>query len=272
MTKKVVSYARAARKTGEGSVVEQIERGKAFAAVRGWALVGCFTDAENNDALFKARPGIRSLCAYMDREPVDIVLCDSPLTVSDNRTHVARFLNELGRRKIELWSAAMTERVTPYNLPRTDNGTDQAQATRVHFPENDYGIRPAGYGYKLSSATDAAGRRIAGYRMVHPEQAEVIRSIFRLYAAGRSPRDIASTLNAEGIEGPDGRPWCEEAIAENRACGTGILNNTLYVGMRQNADGEFDGYVPALRIVSDELWHRVRQQQANVRRRYSRSW
>ncbi|NSZ35649.1 hypothetical protein [Agrobacterium tumefaciens] len=52
----------------------------------------------------------------------------------------------------------------------------------------------------------------------------------------------------------------------------GILNNTLYVGMRQNADREFDGYVPALRIVSDELWHRVRQQQANVRRRYSRSW
>lgn len=268
MTKKVVSYARAARKTGEGSVVEQIERGKAFASARGWALVGCFTDAENNDALFKARPGIRSLCAYMDREPVDIVLCDAPLNVSDNRTHVTRFLNELGRREIELWSTAMTERVTPHNLPRID----QAKATSTHCPENDQRVRPTGYGYKLASGIDAAGRRILGYRVVHPEQAEVIRRIFRLYAAGRSARDIASTLNAEGIEGPDGRPWCEEAIAGNRARGTGILNNTLYVGMRQNADGEFDGYVPALRIVSDELWHRVRQQQANVRRRYSRSW
>ncbi len=272
MTKKVAFYARAARKTGEGSVIEQIERGKAFAANRGWALAGCFTDAENNDALFKARPGIRSLCAYMDRETIDIVLCDTPANLSNNRTHVTRFLNELGRREIELWSTAMTERVTPHNLPHIDLGIDQAKATSTHFPESDQGVRPAGYGYKLSSGIDAAGRRIVGYRVVHPEQAEVIRHIFRLYAAGRSAREIASMLNAEGIEGPDGRPWCEEAIAGNRARGTGILDNTLYVGMRQNADGEFDGYVPALRIVGDELWHRVRQQQANVRRRFSPSW
>jgi len=44
MTNKVALYARAARKTGKGSVTEQIERGKAFAAYRGWALMGCFTD------------------------------------------------------------------------------------------------------------------------------------------------------------------------------------------------------------------------------------
>ncbi|MGW9946505.1 DNA invertase Pin-like site-specific DNA recombinase [Rhizobium leguminosarum] len=270
MTKKVVFYARAASKTGEGSIEAQNERGKAFAADRGWALLGSITDVENNEALFKARPGIQSLCAFLEREPIDIVLCDAPLNVSDNRTHVARFLSELGSRGIELWSAATAERVTLRNLPYADSG-DQGKDTTAPSLEKDQGIRRAGFGYKLSSAVDAAGRRIFGYRVVHPEQAEVVRRIFRMYAAGRSAREIAAALNAEGVEGPRGRPWREEAIYGNRARGTGILNNILYVGMRRNADGEFDGYVPALRIVSDDLWHRVRQKQAKATGRHAQS-
>jgi hypothetical protein len=271
MTNKVALYARAASKTGEGSIEAQTGRGKTFVADRGWALVGCFTDVENNEALFKARPGIKSLCTCIDREPIDIVLCDAPLNVSDNLTHLARFLEELRSSGVELWSTAKGERVTLHNLPYADNG-DQGKKATAPFLESSRGIRQAGFGYKLSSAVDAEGRRIFGYRVVHPEQAEVIRRIFRMYAAGRSPRDIASTLNAEGIKGPGGKPWREEAIYGNRARGTGILNNVLYIGMRKNAEGEFDGYVPALRIVSDELWHRVRQQQASLRKRHSQFW
>lgn len=271
MTNKVALYARTASKSGEGSIEAQIERGGSFAAERGWSLVASFTDAGNNETLFKARPGIKSLCAYIERERIDIVLCDAPLNVSDNRTHVARFLTELDSRRIELWSAAMAGRVTLHNLPYDDRG-DRGKDAIVPSLQNGQGIRQAGFGYKLSSAVDAEGRRIFGYRVVHPEQAKVIRRIFRMYAAGRSPRDIASALNAEGIKGPGGKPWREEAIYGNRARGIGILNNVLYVGVRQNAEGEFDGYVPALRIVSDELWHRVRQQQANVRKRYSQFW
>ncbi|TBE99660.1 recombinase family protein [Rhizobium ruizarguesonis] len=270
MTNKVVFYARAASKSGEGSIVAQVERGRLFAAERGWSLAASFSDVENNEALFKARPGMKSLCAYLECEQIDIVLCDAPLNVSDNRTHVARFLKELGSMGIELWSAAMAGRVTLRNLPYAASGDQGKDATSPSL-ESCQGIRPAGFGYKLSSAIDVTGRRIFGYRVIHPEEAEAVRRIFRMYAAGRSPRDIASALNADGIKGPGGKPWRDEAIYGNRARGTGILNNILYVGMRQNAAKEFDGYVPALRIVSDELWHRVRQQQANVRRRFSQS-
>lgn len=271
MTKKVVSYARAANKTGEGSIVAQIERGKAFAAERGWELLTSFTDIENNDALFKARPGIKSLCAYLDRERIDIVLCDWPLNVSDNRLHAARFLMELRAGGIELWSTAMAEHVTLRNLPYVERDSDQDQIVPAPSPATGRGIRPAGFGYRLSSAVDAAGRRIFGYRTIDPEHAQVIRRIFRMYAAGRSPSEIAVALNSEGVKGPGGRPWREEVIYENRAPGTGILNNTLYVGSRRDAKGEFNCDVPALRIISDELWERVKQQQANVTRRSSQS-
>ncbi|UIK04814.1 recombinase family protein [Neorhizobium galegae] len=269
MTKKVVFYARAASKTGEGSIEAQIERGRAFAAARGWSLTNFFSDIEADEVLFKARPGIGFLCAHLEREPVDIVLCDAPSNVSCDRTHVARFLAELRQRKVDLWSTALGEHVTLRNLPYSERDSDQGHIATVPTVQRGRGIRHAGFGYKLSSAMDAAGRRIFGYRVIHPEQAEVVRRIYRMYAAGRSPRDIASSLNADGIKGPGGKPWREEVIYGNRARGTGILNNILYVGMRQNAAKEFDGYVPALRIVSDELWHRVRQQQANVRRRFS---
>lgn len=271
MTRKVALYARAASKSGEGSVEAQAKRGTVFAVERGWSLMASFADVGNNEALFKARPGIKSLCAYIERERIDIVLCDAPLHVSDNRTHVTRFLKELDLRGIELWSVAMAGRVTQHNLLPADS-SDKCNDGIVPSSKNGRGVRPAGFGYKLSSAVDAEGRRICGYRVVHPEQAEVIRRIFRMYAAGRSPRDITSALKAEGIKGPGGKPWREEAIYGNRARGKGILNNVLYVGIRQNTEREFDGYVPALRIVSDELWHRVRQQQANVRRRFSQSW
>ena len=57
----------------------------------------------------------------------------------------------------------------------------------------------------------SAGGRAYGYRPVAgkpgeleivPEEADVIRRIFSLYAIGTAPRGIASTLNAEGVAPP----------------------------------------------------------------------
>ena len=54
--------------------------------------------------------------------------------------------------------------------------------------------------------------------------------IYRDYAAGRSARQIAKALNAEGIGGPGGRPWIDTTIRGQFDRGTGILNNPIYVG------------------------------------------
>ena len=61
-------------------------------------------------------------------------------------------------------------------------------------------------------------------------EAEVIRRIFRDYAAGVSPKALAKRLNAERCSGPGGTPWNPSTIHGNPARGTGILNNELYVG------------------------------------------
>ena len=58
----------------------------------------------------------------------------------------------------------------------------------------------------------------------------MVRRIFAMFADGGSPRAIARRLNAEGVPGPDGRPWQDTTIRGQAERGTGILNNELYVG------------------------------------------
>ena len=52
-----------------------------------------------------------------------------------------------------------------------------------------------GRSYGYVSSADAG----TGQREVDPEQADVVRRIFRLYADGMSPRAIADTLNRERV-------------------------------------------------------------------------
>ena len=60
--------------------------------------------------------------------------------------------------------------------------------------------------------------------------ADIVRSIFRDYAAGLSPKRIALALNERSIPGPRGGASAPTTINGNRDRGTGILNKELYVG------------------------------------------
>lgn len=273
MTKKVVLYARATSKAQEASIVAQIERCKIFAGEQGWSLVKTFSDIVVDEVLFKARPGIKALFAYIEREPVDVVLCQAPADIVADRYRTSRLISELRGRNIELWSKTLGEPVTlrsvSYVEGEDDGARDGNRTTQTERLRSKIGgIRPAGFGYKFSCAVDGGGQRITGYRLIDAEQAEVVRRIFRMYVAGRSALQIADTLNAEGIKGPAGKPWREVAIRGNRAKGTGILYNPTYVGRLRGDDGPFDGYVSALRIVSDELWKRVNNRDASLDRRF----
>lgn len=109
------------------------------------------------------------------------------------------------------------------------------------------------------------GREPYGYRRVRiqsgkgytfeivPEAAEIVRTIFRLYAYG-DPADhrqmgyvtIAKYLNQLGIPGPTGNVWNRETICS-------ILQNPVYVGMvrwqnRRNKNVYVDGEIRKTRI------------------------
>lgn len=149
---------------------------------------------------------------------------------------------------------------------------------------------PGGLAYGYAVVPPPSGSREAGERRIIPAQAEVARRIFRDYAAGTSARHITRALNKEGVRGPGGRPWGDTTIRGQVARGTGILNNTLYIGRlswnrcsyikgprtgrrvaRVNPHGDREETdIPDLRIIDQGLWERVRERQRSIQFEISR--
>ncbi|MEQ1516331.1 MAG: recombinase family protein, partial [Usitatibacteraceae bacterium] len=77
---------------------------------------------------------------------------------------------------------------------------------------------------------DSRGEPVRGDRTINDVQADVIRRIFRDYAAGKSAKRIAFELNKEGFAAPGGGDWGFSTINGNVKRGNGILNNEMYVG------------------------------------------
>ena len=123
-------------------------------------------------------------------------------------------------------------------------------------------------------------------RQINEAEATIVRRIFKEYAIGRSPRQIAFQLNAERIAGPHGGSWGQSTINGNAARGTGILNNELYIGRlvwnrlryikdpgtgkrvsRLNPETDWVIQdVPDLRLIDHELWNDVKARQAGAHR------
>jgi site-specific DNA recombinase len=126
-----------------------------------------------------------------------------------------------------------------------------------------------------------------GHCYVNIQEAGIVERIFNDFAAGNSPKTIAHRLNEEGIPGPKSNGWGPSTIYGNWRRGTGILNNELYIGRlvwnrqhfikdpttgkrqaRLNPEEDWIiEEVPALRIVSDDLWAKVKSRQEKTRSR-----
>ncbi|MBS0233452.1 MAG: recombinase family protein [Proteobacteria bacterium] len=128
-----------------------------------------------------------------------------------------------------------------------------------------------------------AGGKAYGYRTVSGKrgeleivkhEAEIVREIFSLYVSGKTPREIAKSLNAREVLPPRGRYWNASTINGSRARRNGIIMNDLYAGTivwnrqsftkdpdtgkrisRPNPQSEWQSReAPHLRIVPDGLW------------------
>lgn len=147
------------------------------------------------------------------------------------------------------------------------------------------GGRP--YGYRSEPVIEAS--QITGYRrVIKPDEAKVVRRIFKLYSQGKSPRAIVRILNSEKVPSPRPRKgqkslgWSPLTIAGSPKRTLGILHNPLYVGrslwnrsqkvrdpdsgkriMRPRPEPEWiEASAPELRIISDELWKAVQERHA----------
>jgi len=278
MTKKVLLYLRNSADTLHTACADsQRYYAETFIRKNGWKLELTCRDEDIGEVVFTAQPGIHKLLEEVDIGSIDIVLCHTLDRLCSRFAVAERLLHELEAKGIEVWAADPGVRIKAadlidhyYNNP---DGTLARGRRRSPMPDDLYEAEhlvPLPYGYRYTGAHNADGTYIFGFRVLEHETAAVVLRIFQMYADGMSPAKIADALNAQGIPGPHGRMWRDATIRGGRDRRTGILNDEIYIGRSWVPGREYD-FAPALRIVGDELWRRVKLRQDFACRRAAAS-
>ena len=244
------------------------------------------------------RPGLIALMAAVDSGDVDLVVVEDLSRLSRDIEHSASMRKRFAFSDVRLIGIAdgidtlgnggdllygvksiLSEQYLKDLGDKTSRGLrDRAQVGRVT------GALP--YGYSSAPAPDGQGK----VPIIVAAQAAIVDRIFRMRAAGRSYRDIAKTLNEEGVAPPRGR----QKDSRKRRGGWAIsgvrsmLQNSKYAGRwtfgarswkkspvtgkRVNRPGQsplIEVALPDLRIVDEETWSRVQAINEEARERYA---
>jgi site-specific DNA recombinase len=272
------------------SIDDQIRLCKERIAREGWTLVQIYRDAAISGATI-LRPGYQAMVEGAREAEFDVVIAEALDRLSRDQEDIAGLFKRLQFAGVKLVTLGEGDiGVLHIGLKGTMNALflkDLADKTRRGLRGRVESGKSGGgnaYGYDVVRRNDATGEAERGDRRINPEEAVVVCEIFTRYAAGEAPRKIAFNLNARRIAAPRGGAWSASTLNGNRARGTGVLNNEMYVGRlvwnrlsygkdpetgkrrsRANAsDAVISVEAPELAIVSRELWDAVKARQAGL--------
>ena len=293
---KVALYARySSDNQSVASIEDQFRICREHVAREKWKTVATYQDAAISGASVILRPGIQRLLQDAQRGKFDIVLAEALDRVSRDQADVATLFKHLRFAGVQIVTLADGE-ISELHVGL--KGTMNALFLKDLAAKTHRGLRgrvekgKAGgglcYGYDVVKRIDSEGEPVRGERKINEAEAVVVRRIFREFAAGRSPRAIATDLNRHGIPGPFSHSWGDTTIRGHACRGNGIVNNELYAGVlvwnrqrfikdpntgkrvsRPNPEAKWIRTdVPDLRIVDDELWQRVKLRQAELSKQF----
>jgi site-specific DNA recombinase len=289
MTDRVAIYARfSSDAQSQASIADQIRICRAYAEREGWSVVAVHEDRAMSGASM-LRPGYQALQGGIRAGHYDVVLAESLDRFARDLEFVAALHKLTEYAGVKLLTIADGV-VSPIHVAikgflSAAQLADLGAKTRRGVEGRVLAGRCAGpppYGYARESRLGPDGEMDRGLRIIVEREAEVIREIFRSYADGASPRQIARRLNADGVAAPGGGSWSDTAIRGRVSRGDGILRNALYAGRlfwgrRQNLRDPVTGQrrrravkldnvtvvdVPALRLIDDRLWEAVQRRMA----------
>jgi site-specific DNA recombinase len=277
------------------SIEDQIRLCRERVEKENGAIVETYSDYAISGSSIRNRPGMRALLEEAKRGKFDYVIAEALDRLSRDQEDIAAIYKRLRHSDIRLLTLAEGEISELHvGLKGTMNALflrDLAlKIRRGQRGRVEAGRIPGGssYGYRIIRRLRADGSVSTGERKIDPSQAAIIQRIFKEYADGMAPRQIAARLNREAVPSPRGGQWNASTINGNRLRRIGILNNELYLGRiiynrqrflkdpetgkrvaRPNPEHEWiTKEVSKLRIIEDDLWERVQA----LKRRYSSRW
>ncbi len=295
---RAVTYARYSSDVqSEASIDDQIRVCRARIEGEGWVYLHSYIDRAQSGAS-RLRPGYQKLLEDARAGAFDVIVAEALDRLSRDLEDVAALYKQLSFAGVMLVTLAEGEiNELHVGLRGTMNALylkDLAHKTHRGLEGRVLQGRSGGgkcYGYRVVHEHAADGSLIRGGRKIVEPDAEVVRRIFEAFASGRSPRIIAVELNKKNVPGPNRATWGPSTIYGNWRRGTGILNNELYIGRlvwnrqrfvknpetgkriaKPNPESKWVVRdVPKLRIVSDELWQRVKERQSRTRKLVTQS-
>ena len=303
MTLRTVIYARfSSTLQNARSIEDQVALCRSRCESEGWEVVDVFTDYAISGAAGideAARPGLNAMLARVEQGDVDQVLAEATDRIARHQGDALAIRERItfaGARVFTLSDGEVSEITATFRglmdaQFRKDLGAKVKRGQRGTISQKRAAAGIA-YGYRKANRLDDKGELIRGLRAIDDDQAEIVRRIFREFAAGQSPRAIAERLNADGVPAVQPRSgsssfWRASTIYGDRKRKNGILQNRLYIGqlvfnrtrkvydprtrkplIRANPENEWlVEDVPELRIVSDEDWEAVQAMLGHVQAR-----
>ena len=275
----------------EASIEDQVRICRRLIESKGWLVGEVYADMGMSGASH-LRPGYQRLIEDARNGKFDAVVAESLDRISRDQEHIAGFHKQMSFRNVRIVTVGEGD-ITELQIGL--KGTMSALFLKDLALKTHRGLegrvrqgKAAGglcYGYRVERQPLPDGTFTTGERSIVEVEAEIVRRIFREFIEGRSPRVIASSLNAEGEDGPRGGTWGPSTIYGNWRRGTGILANELYIGklvwnrqkfVKDSSTGKRQARlnppeewvvedVPDLRIIDDELWEATKARQRHTR-------
>ena len=261
------------------SIADQLQVLAATAEARGWSVTASYMDAAISGQSMANRPGLLNAIAAAERGDYDILLVEDEDRLARDEEHQWHVYNRLGAAGVSISTMATVE-------------VSRMQVAFKSFMAAEY-IQVLSQKTKRGLASNAekglaTGARLYGYRTapgglveIVPEEADVVRRIFTLYAdQDMTPRAIADLLNREHIPASRGGPWTASTITGSAKRANGVLHSEIYVGVKvygrverkkdrqtgkrlsiaRPASEHKRVDVPHLAIIDRQLWDRAQAQ------------
>jgi site-specific DNA recombinase len=299
MTLRCAAYARySSDLQSPRSIQDQLRVCREYAASHGFIFLEehVYTD-EALSGVGADRPGLGCLlnAALSSARPFDVILLDDSSRLARNTKDALTFfekLNFAGIRLIAVSQGIDSDNEQAHVLVTVHGMVDSLYvkelAKKTHRGLEGLMLRGQHtggrcFGYNSVPVPGTSGKQLA----VNQSEAAVVRQIFEMSADGQSLKTIAKTLNRECVPPPRPRAgkqyasWCPTCIRamlrRDLYAGKVIWNSSRFVKTpgtnkrvrRARPQNEWRIVLhPELKIVSDELWQRVRERQEMLKTTY----
>ena len=194
----------------------------------GWKLAGIFADEGISGTSTKGRAQFHSMIAACERGEIDMIITKSISRFARNTLDCLTYIRKLKALGIPIYFEKENINTMDTNgeLLLTILASIAQQESQSISQNVRMGIQfrmQEGIG-RLDTTRFLGLTKVDGELKIVPEEAEIIRRIYREYLEGFSPERIAKRLEADGVESPaHGARWYPSTVAN-------ILQNEKYCG------------------------------------------